>query len=486
MGFFDFLFSPKKPLSPEEIRGLLFDAVAAGDAEALAKGCESHEAMVLEHFSSWKKVPASFRSEPDALAWYSQGLIEVARHFATSRGNAELLTALMGRPEDNPLTRWESALEQSAKLMGEHRYDEAAELMRAALSAVEGFQGPGIDVYLPVTLGRLGECLFHTGDAEGAIGPTERALALCEAQRDDDGIVAYLGNLVEIHRYRGEAGAAASCLDRLAGELDRLGRSRNAASRRRHAALIRAGEPRCRVVAQVDGEPIEIADLPGMNGRIQFFFARDRIALGPSELAAKLGEEAAQRGDHPRALELFRKAIAADRLDPWPRYHEGMTLLHLRRYEEAVASYRVTEELAPGFYHCRADRWLAERLAAGTIDHAMFSRLRALLDGDLPAPRVCALGLEALKHQELGVLHLLVGGALVKLGRDDEGEAAYRRGLAMAEEPDVRTRLLVALAGRTADSTERARLLHEAVDLGGNLVAAAMASALLRTSPDAN
>jgi tetratricopeptide (TPR) repeat protein len=486
MGFFDSLFGSKKPLSPEKLRELLFDAVAAGDEEALAKECERHEAMVLEHFSTWKMVPASFRGEPDTLTWYAQGLIAVARHFAASRGSSGLLASLVGAPEDNPLVQWESALKQVAGLMGECRYAEAAELVRSALSSGEGLQGPGVDSYLPVTLGRLGECLFHAGDTEGAIGPTERALTLCVAQRDDDGIVAYLGNLVDIHRHRGDAGAAASCLDRLAVELDRLGQSRDAASRRRHAALIRAGEPRCRVVAQIDGESIEIADLPAMNGKLQFFFARDRIALGPSVLATKLGEEAAQRGDYPQALELFRRAAAADGFNPWPRYQEGLTLLHLRRYEESIASYRATEELAPGFYHCRADRWLAERLAAGTLDHAMFSRLRALLDGDLPAERTLLLGPEALKHQELGVIHLLLGGALVKLGRADEGEAAYRRGLAIAEEPDVRTRLLVALAGRTADSTEKERLLHEAVELGGNLVAAAMASVMLRASPDAN
>jgi hypothetical protein len=38
MGFFDSFFGSKKPPSPEEIRELLFDAVAAGDARALAKG----------------------------------------------------------------------------------------------------------------------------------------------------------------------------------------------------------------------------------------------------------------------------------------------------------------------------------------------------------------------------------------------------------------------------------------------------------------
>ena len=116
----------------------------------------------------------------------------------------------------------------------------------------------------------------------------------------------------------------------------------------------------------------------------------------------------------------------------------------------------------------------------------MFSRLRAVFDDNLPAARISLLGLEALEHQELGVLQLLLGGALGKLGRDDEAEAAYRRGLAIAEEPDVQTRSLVALAGRTGDSTEKVRLLHEAMDLGGNLVAAAMASVLLRASLDAN
>src|SRR4051812_17265129 len=110
MGFFDFLFSSKKPLSSEQIRELLFDAVAAGDTGALAKECERHESAVLEHFPSWKTVPVAFRSEPDALAWYGQGLIEVARHFAATRGNDELLAALTGPPEDNPISRWEGAL----------------------------------------------------------------------------------------------------------------------------------------------------------------------------------------------------------------------------------------------------------------------------------------------------------------------------------------------------------------------------------------
>ena len=59
-------------------------------------------------------------------------------------------------------------------------------------------------------------------------------------------------------------------------------------------------------------------------------------------------------------------------------------------------------------------------------------------------------------------------------------------GLAGTDEPDVRTRLLVALGNAVADHEERRQLLHGAVELSGNLVSAAMATILLGAVPDAN
>jgi Tetratricopeptide repeat len=100
--------------------------------------------------------------------------------------------------------------------MTERRYAEAADRLRAAIENAKGLRGSGVDSYLPVTYGRLGECLFQSGDAESARAPMEHALAHCESSGDSDGIVAYLGNLYEIHRYRGDTGAAAESLDRLA------------------------------------------------------------------------------------------------------------------------------------------------------------------------------------------------------------------------------------------------------------------------------
>jgi tetratricopeptide (TPR) repeat protein len=224
------------------------------------------------------------------------------------------------------------------------------------------------DAYRLVTHGHLGQCLFQLGDAEAARAPTEQALPLCEATGDHDGVLAYLGNLYELHRYRGDAGAAADCLDR------------------RSAAL------------------------------------------------------------------------------------------ELRRYAEAVESYRRTEALAPGWYHCRGDRWLAERLAAGDVDHAVFQAVCQLVDDRMAPDQAVALAEAALARCELGEARL----ALVELGCKAEAEAAC------TDEPDVRARLLVALGNAMADRAERRRLLHAAIELSGNLVSGAMATILLASAPGAN
>jgi tetratricopeptide (TPR) repeat protein len=486
MGLFDSLFRRSRAAAtPEEVRARLFDAVAADDAPALARLCAAHEALVLASFPTWKRVPEAFRT-PDKLAWYGPGLIAVAQHFAEQRGRPELLESMIGAPEDNPLLQWQRTLVEVNPLMTQRRYAEAMTRLEAALEAARGLNGTGADSYLPVTCGRLGECLFQSGDAEAARTPTEQALALCVSSGDDDGIIAYLGNLYELHRYRGDASAAASCLDRLATALERLDRKAEAASHRRQATIVRAGEPLCRVVAELDGQIMEIADMSRPRGRIRFVFKRNRIALHRCSDAVEAGVQAAQRGELEAAVEWFARAAEADAFDPWPSYHAGLALLELRRYGDAAASYATTEALAPGWYHCRSDRWFAERLAAGAIDHETFSTARQLLDGRQSPAQAAAVATQALQRGELGLLRLLLGDALSELGRPAEAMEAYRHGVAIAEEPDVRTRLLVALARCATDRAEKTRRLLEGIELAGNLTAAAMATLMLASNPAAN
>jgi tetratricopeptide (TPR) repeat protein len=225
---------------------------------------------------------------------------------------------------------------------------------------------------------------------------------------------------------------------------------------------------------------VEIPDVPYDAGHVRFIFARNRIALRPCTAAVEEGCARGETGDFEGALACFRRAAAADRFDPWPAYHGGNTLLYLRRYPEAVESFRAVEGLAPGWYHCRADLWLAERMAEGSIDHALFQRLRRL-DGSPSPEGALAEARAGLAQKDLPLLHLLAGQALGRLGRDAEAERAFRRGLALAGERDVKTRLLMALgACSTVPSGEQAQLLGEAVELAGNLVSAATASLLLR------
>ncbi len=462
----------------------MFDAVHAGDGAALEEMCAAHEPLILASFDEWQRVPEAFRT-PDKLQWYGTGLIGLAQHFAAKRGKPQLFQQMMGAPDDNPMERWSRALDQARPLMEEMRYEEAISLLREAIDGAEGMQGTGVDRYLPVLQGRIGECLMQTGDAEAARAITEQALSGCRRAGEPEGVVAYLGNLVEIHRYRGDNVAAAFYLEQLADLLALDEREDEFQSMRRRAAAVRAGEPLCRVVAELDGQRMELSDIVEPKGRIRFLFQRNRMTLRRCLEAVQQGLTALKRGDRPAALACFERASAADPFDPWPRYHAGLTLTELRRYREAVAAYRATEALAPGWYHCRADLWLAERLDDGSLSHEVFAAIRSLTDPGLSPSEAVDLAERTLAQAELAVLRLHHGDALSALGREREAEASYRRGLDLPSDPDIRTRLLVALANATTDPLERARSLHAAVDLAGNLTAAAMARIMLAATPAA-
>lgn len=85
----------------------------------------------------------------------------------------------------------------------------------------------------------------------------------------------------------------------------------------------------------------------------------------------------------------------------------------------------------------------------------------------LSPEEVVRLAQACLKRTELGALYLGLGQALTALDRHADAEAAHRRGLAIAEEPDVKSRLPVALASRPTDAGERDQLFGQAIELGG-------------------
>jgi tetratricopeptide (TPR) repeat protein len=343
-----------------------------------------------------------------------------------------------------------------------------------------------VNELLPLTLGFLGECHFHGGEAERALDPFREALRLCEEHQDGEGFVAYLGDLYEVCRYLGDHRGAAEHADRLADGFDgddgdpvqeRLWRAR--------ARIARTAPPQCRAVVLLDERQYELDALPDLaNARLQIAFERDRLALRPAvELTAR-GMELASKGEYERALAALRSAANADPHDPQSRYQEGLVLLTLERHAEAVTAYEAVEMRAPGWFHCRADLWLARQIAAGHLDHGAFLAVRSLVDGALAPSERVRLARQALgRYPKLPALHLALGDALRALEQGEEARAAYREGLGHAEEPDVKTRLLVALGGSLPAGEEQRSLLEQAITLNGNLVAAAMAQTILHLSP---
>lgn len=484
MGLFDSLFGKgDAPITaPDRLRDELFAAVRAGDARRLERLARTNQTAVLEHFRAWQRVPDAVRADSGAIQGYVHCMVTVAQVFAEKLGRPELMAALSGPAQSNPLTKWQTALRQARELMDACRYAEARALLTDALIDSRGMSGTGVDTYLPITRGYLAESHFQSGSADQAVPHLEQALALCEQSGDREGIAAYLGSLFEAHRFLGQGERAAGYADRMAAFLDAQGAARDSARWRTRARIVRVGEPLNRVVAVVNGATFEIDEVkPVGDVRVQFVFERNRVTLRPASVRTERGQELGSAGRHEEALAALREAAASDPFDPHCRYLEAFTLLHLGHFADATDAYRRVEELAPGWFHCRADLWVAEQLALGRLDERDFAALHLLEDGPAPpGEKVTMAELLLARRPGLPPAHLHLGKNLARAGREANARAALRAGLAADPDPDVRTRLLSELGTLTDADDERAGYYREAVALNGNLVAAASAALALR------
>lgn len=82
------------PVAPEQVRRLLFDAVASGDEGKLEELCREHKELILEYGADWLTIPPEFRSNPGLSDWYSDGLHAISRFCAEKLGHAEMLQRL--------------------------------------------------------------------------------------------------------------------------------------------------------------------------------------------------------------------------------------------------------------------------------------------------------------------------------------------------------------------------------------------------------
>ena len=484
MGFLDWLRGAPA-LDDDTLRQQLFEAAGKGDDKEIARLANRYEHQILDAFASWKKVPENLRDDMGAVQRWVHGLTTVARHFAEDLSQPELIVSLQGSKDENPLLQWQKTLEEAQKLMNDGKFQEASEQLAKIVLSVKGLRGSGVDQYLPVTFGMLGECCFQQGNPDRAVGPVSDAVALCEQLGEKEGLLASLSNLYEIQRYRGDGAAAADAADKLAVALEAQERADEAARYRKLSGLVRAGEPLVRVIGVIEGRPMELDEMaPKPNERVQFVFERNRVALRLSSAEVQRGEQLASQGKLEEGLEAFRKAQQLDPYDPQPHYLEGLTLLHLKRFPEAVEATARVEKLAPGWFHSRAQAWIARELAAGRVSHDVFLRLRELEDGEAPPEQKLAMAEATVKTApHVAAVHLALGNAHLALRNVEAARAAFKAGLAQDPEPDVASRLRLRLALSGAPDAEGLKMLELAADPKGNLVAAAMALVARRTAP---
>ena len=188
------LFKKKEP----ELREKLFAAVDQ-KSPALAELCSQHESEILSRFKEWLVVPEALRTNDGAVQYYGQGLIGLAQHFMEVRGDDRLIRQFQTGPSgENPMERWAQQLNESQDLITLGQLDEAMSMMEAVIAEIRSMKGSGVDQFLPVALGRLGEVLFRLGRVDEAVGPTKEALAICQRTNDLQGVLSYQGNLFEM------------------------------------------------------------------------------------------------------------------------------------------------------------------------------------------------------------------------------------------------------------------------------------------------
>lgn len=481
MGLLESLGFGRKRLQEGELWEALLGARRKGDMRRFAKLCNSHVDVIVAAIPRWQKPPEGVANNSQALNEYIQTLGRVAELLRDS-GHPELWNALVGRPNDNPISIWERKLKEANSLANETRFDEAAELLMNHLIDTRQLRGNAVDRLQSLSHGSLGHIRFSAGKVSDAVGHYEQALQLCREQNDDEGVRVYSSNLYESQRYLGNHQLAADYARELAQAWGAAGNPALANRYSRLNQVVRDGEPLLRVVAHLDGKVLELDEIenqPSM--KLELHFWRNRPSLPGASKRLERGKALASKRQYDEALELFREAAKIDPYEPDAHYQAAMVLCEQQLYPQAVEEYETCEALAPGWYFCRSDLWVARQLALGAMPHEVFLAMRFLQDGPPEASERMNIASKMRPYAEaIPLFMFLYGQLLQQTGKSKEAALLWQRALEGDVEPDVRSRLLVTLSAVEKEAKRRRQLLQEAVELNGNLIAAAGASLSLR------
>ncbi len=373
--------SPMPSPDSDSLRDMLIAAVSARDNKLVHTLVNANREAIATYFPDWQKVPEPIRNNGGAMQRYATTLINLAEIFRDHFGDVRLAQMLAG-PDAGGGTntiqaQWEQGLAQADALVKEDNFDAARDLLTQIVNALRDVPGDGPVPFHAVTHGRLAHVLFSKGEVEPAAEHMRQALQLSEARAEEQGIAAGLRGMYEICRYQGKFAEAADYGDRLSAELAKLGKTDDAQFWTRQSARVRAGEPLCRVVFFVNDQQWEVEDVPRINeGRLRYGFVRNRPPLTLCEILVQRGMAAGSQAKFDEAMGHFAQAAKVDPHDPSAHYQSAVTLMHLQRPADAVVEYDITERLAPGWFNCRSERWMAAEIAAGRVEPPTFFILR--------------------------------------------------------------------------------------------------------------
>ena len=449
---------------------------ASGPRRKLRTLCKQYKDAIAANLDLMCKAPDDIGRDPSKLESYLQRLGAVAHCLANECNAPELWNRLCGTPDDNPLLMWQRWYEELPRRVERLEFDELIGEARSYIERARTLQGHAARQNEAYLQGRIGELLFHSGKATLAFEPFQAALTVCREIDDIEGQLTYLNNMLEAHRYIGDVSTAVSTGEELIQLSERHGK--DAGLLKKQVKRLREGEPLCRIVCIRDRNEWELEELTAITkGRYEFQFRRNRLSLQKTRVLINQGNRLATGGQLADALAKYQEAVEVDRYDPEPLYQSGVCLLELGAHASAREAFEVVEQLAPGWFRCRTDRWLAESLENGTVSEDEFRLLRTLEDGGLDSSKAMQVAKSAVEtYPGFAPFRLALGDLQRNRGNADEAIISYRTGLELVAEPDLESRLLCALAGvLPKDSPERSMLIERAIGLKGSLVAQATA-----------
>lgn len=404
-------------LSGTGLRDALLDAEARKDMATFGALCNAHERRIREEFCSWLTCPLEIATDKEAIQRYGDGLHLIARVF--QHAGDEALVKALTRPGDNPMEEWKGNRETAKRLLDEGHAAEAAALLERTLALTDKGFGTAVDEWRTRLLGDLGIVRFRLGDQAGGTEATRRALALCDAAGDEEGVRTYTNNLEVI-----EMRPSLVLLE------PRPERGADGAERKRARFEIQGGP------------------------------------TVPTEADAlhQLGRDQGAAGRYTEALQTFTRASALAPYWPYPIYDRAFTHLFREDWDAALADYLHTVALAPrGFFIALTAVDTLQREATAEFPRGLFLAYANLEEITDPAGRRRIV--EPLVRRHPGFAPgWLEWGKLC----DDRAEQldAFKRGMAARPDPETRGMLLLneALGLSAHDRDGAGVLLQNLVD----------------------